>query len=176
LASLIIFGEKGDIMADDTPSVAPKERVNIVYKSAVDGAQAEVELPNKNLVLDDFTLKHDDRQLEDRERISVDKDNFDDVLKGQGLSLDLAVPNKLSDDPDASIPVHLDFKSLKDFEPDNVAKAVPEVASLLDIRDALKALRGPLANVPDFRKKIQEIIKDDSAREKLLAALNLDKK
>jgi type VI secretion system protein ImpB len=160
----------------DTPSVAPKERVNIVYKSATDGAQAEIELPNKTLVMDDFTLRPDDRQLEDRERISVDKDNFDDVLKGQGLTLDLAVPNKLSDDPEASLPVHLNFKSLKDFEPDSVAKAVPETAGLLEIRDALKALKGPLANVPDFRKKIQEIIKDDAAREKLLAALNIDEK
>jgi type VI secretion system protein ImpB len=160
----------------DTPTVAPKERVNIVYKSAVDGAQAEVELPNKTLVLDDFTLRPDDTQLEDRQRLSVDKDNFDDVLKGQKLSLDAAVPNKLSDDPDASLPVHLEFKSLKDFEPDNLARNIPEVSSLMDIRDALKALRGPLANVPDFRKKIQEIIKDEGAREKLLAALNLEQK
>ncbi|MDR1085525.1 MAG: type VI secretion system contractile sheath small subunit, partial [Deltaproteobacteria bacterium] len=55
----------------DTPSVAPKERVNIVYKSATDGAQAEIELPNKTLVMGDFTLRPDGRQLEDRDRISV---------------------------------------------------------------------------------------------------------
>ncbi|MDR1578201.1 MAG: type VI secretion system contractile sheath small subunit [Deltaproteobacteria bacterium] len=158
----------------DTPSVAPKERVNIVYKSATDGVQSEVELPNKTLVVGDFTLRPDDRQLEDRATIAVDKDNFNDVLKGQGLTLDIVVPNKLSDDPEAASPVHLEFNSLKDFEPDNVAKAVPEVASLLEIRETLKALRGPLANVPEFRKKIQEIIKDDAARAKLLEALNLN--
>jgi type VI secretion system protein ImpB len=158
----------------DSPTVAPKERVNIVYKSATDGAQAEVELPNKTLVVGDFTLRQDDRQLEDRSTISVDKNNFDEVLKGQNLSLDVAAPNTLSDDPDAKIAVHMDFKSLKDFEPDAVATAIPEVASLMDIREALKALRGPLANVPEFRKKIQEIIKDDGARQKLLEALNLD--
>ncbi|MDR1870656.1 MAG: type VI secretion system contractile sheath small subunit [Deltaproteobacteria bacterium] len=160
----------------DSPTVAPKERVNIVYKSATDGAQAEVELPNKTLVVGDFTLKADDRQLEDRSTIAVNKDNFDDVLKGQGLSLDFVVPNKLSDDPEASSPVHLEFQSLKDFEPDQVAKAVPELRDLLDVREALKALKGPLANVPDFRKKIQEIIKDDSARAQLLSALELEDK
>jgi type VI secretion system protein ImpB len=160
----------------DTPSEAPKERVNIVYKSATDGAQAEVELPNKLLVLSDFTLHQDERQLEDRAPISVDKDNFDDVLKGQNLNLDLSVDNKLNEDPGAKIPVHLQFSSLKDFEPDSVANAVPEVADLLQVRNALKALRGPLANIPDFRKKIQEIIKDDAAREKLLEALNLNNK
>jgi type VI secretion system protein ImpB len=160
----------------DTPSVAPKERVNIVYKSAVDGAQAEVELPNKLLVISDFTLQQDERPLEDRQPIAVDKDNFDDVLKGQNLKIDFSVDNKLVDDPDAKIPVHLEFSSLKDFDPDAVAKAVPEISDLLEVRNALKALRGPLANIPDFRKKIQEIVKDDAAREKLLEALNLNNK
>jgi type VI secretion system protein ImpB len=157
----------------NTPTAPPKERVNIVYKSATDGVPTDVELPNKIMVVGDFTQKTDDRQVEDRDPISVDKDNFDDVLKGQGLSLDLAVENRLSDEKDSSIPVHLEFSSLKDFEPDQVAKHVPEIASLLEIRDALKALRGPLANVPNFRKKIQEIVKDEAAREKLLNLLGL---
>ncbi|MDR1545727.1 MAG: type VI secretion system contractile sheath small subunit [Deltaproteobacteria bacterium] len=156
-------------------SVAPKERVNIVYKAATGDAQAEVELPNKIMVVGDFTQRPDERQVEDRAPISVDKDNFDDVLKSQSLSLDFAVKNNLVEDPEASMPIHLNIESLKDFEPDSVAKAVPEVAALLQIRDALKALRGPLANVPDFRKKIQELVKDESAREKLLSALNIDK-
>jgi type VI secretion system protein ImpB len=112
--------------------------------------------------------------LEDRNPIAVNKDNFDDVLKGQNLSLDIVVPNKLSEDPEAASSVHLDFKTLKDFEPDAVAQSVPELKSLMDVRDALKALKGPLANIPDFRKKIQEIIKNDDARAQLLASLELD--
>jgi type VI secretion system protein ImpB len=159
----------------DSPTVPPKERVNIVYKSATDGAQAEVELPNKLLVVGDFTQRPDDRQVEDRATISVDKDTFNDVLKGQNLSMDLSVDNKLTEEKDAKIPVHLEFGSLKDFEPDAVAKRIPETASLLELREALKSLKGPLANIPDFRKKIQEIIKDEAAREKLLTLLDLPK-
>jgi type VI secretion system protein ImpB len=160
----------------NTPTPPPKERVNIVYKSDIDGAKAEVELPNKLLVIDDFTLKPDDRQVEDRDPINVDKNNFEEVLKGQNLSLDLNVDNRLTNEEDAKIPVHLEFNSLKDFEPDQVAKNVPEIAKLLEIREALKALRGPLANIPDFRKKIQELVQDPEAREKLLGLLDLDKK
>ncbi|MDR3204090.1 MAG: type VI secretion system contractile sheath small subunit [Deltaproteobacteria bacterium] len=160
----------------DNPSVAPKERVNIVYKSAVDGAQSEVELPNKLLVLGDFTQQKDERAIEDRAPISVDKDNFNDVLKSQDLKINLSVPDKLSDQQDSSIPVSLNFTSLKDFEPDSVAQQIPEVAKLLELREALKALRGPLANVPDFRKKIQEIVQDEQTRAKLLEALNLNEK
>jgi type VI secretion system protein ImpB len=157
----------------DKPTSPPKERVNIVYKSATDGVPTDVELPNKIMVLGDFTMKTDDRPVEDRAPISVDKDNFNEVLKGQGLSLDLSVENRLSGEKDSSIPVHLNFESMKDFEPDQVAKQIKETKDLLEIRDALKALKGPLANIPDFRKKIQEIVKDDAAREKLLTLLNI---
>ena len=73
-------------------SVAPKERVNIVYRPATGNAQEEVELPLKLMVLGDFTLRQDDRAVEDRAPVSVDKDNFNDVMKAQGLSLTLNVP------------------------------------------------------------------------------------
>jgi type VI secretion system protein ImpB len=158
-------------------SVAPKERVNIVYKPATGDAKAEVELPNKLLVVGDFTGQADERQVEDRDPISVDKSNFDDVLKGQALKLDLSVKNTLTeDDPDAKLAVHLDVNSLKDFTPEQVAQAVPELNQLLELRAALKTLKGPLANVPDFRRKIQEIVKDEGARAKLVEALGMPDK
>ena len=40
-------------------SVAPKERVNITYKPATGGAQEDVELPLKILMLGDFTGRAD---------------------------------------------------------------------------------------------------------------------
>lgn len=154
-------------------SVAPKERVNIVYKPATGDAQAEVELPLKLTVLGDFTRRQDDRPLEDRAPVSVDKDNFDDVLKAQAVKLDLVVENKLADEENATMPVSLSFASMKDFQPDSVAAQVPELAELLKLRESLKALKGPLSNIPDFRKKVQEVIKDDAARDQLLEALGL---
>ena len=156
-------------------SVAPKERVNIVYKPATGDAQAEVELPLKLTVLGDFTRRQDDRPLEDRAPISVDKDNFNDVLKAQDVKLDIVVENKLAEDEDATMPVSLSFASMKDFEPDAVAAQVPQLAELLKLRESLKALKGPLSNIPDFRKKVQEVVKDDAARDQLLEALGLKK-
>lgn len=154
-------------------SVAPKERVNIVYRPATGDAKEEVELPLKMMVLGDFTLKPDDRMVEDRDPVSIDKDNFNDVLKGQGLELSLNVPNALSGKEDEQLAVKMKFESLKDFDPDAIARNVPELAKLMDLREALKALKGPLANVPEFRKKVQELIKDPGAREKLLAELGI---
>jgi type VI secretion system protein ImpB len=155
-------------------SVAPKERVNIVYKPATGDAQAEVELPFKVMVLGDFTNKPDDRPLEERAPVSVDKDNFDDVLQAQHVGLEINVDNKLTDEKDVSMPVKLSFQSMKDFEPDAVAAQVPELEQLLKLRESLKALKGPLSNIPDFRKKVQEVVKDDAARTQLLSALGLD--
>jgi type VI secretion system protein ImpB len=158
-------------------SVAPKERVNITYKPATGDAKEEVELPLKLLVVGDFTMKTDDRAVEDRAPINVDKDNFTDVLKAQKLSLDLNVPNKLENaNSDENLAVNLKFESLKDFEPDALVEKIPELKKIMELREALKALKGPLGNIPDFRKSLQELVKDEGSRAKLLTELGLDKK
>ena len=154
-------------------SVAPQERVNIVYKPATGNAQEEVELPLKLLMLGDFTLREDDRTLEDREPINIDKDNFDEVLKKQDLKLKLNVANKLAEDPDAQMEANLKFASMKDFEPESIARQLPETSKLLELRQALTALKGPLANKAAFRKKIESLLTDDATRQKLLDELGL---
>lgn len=162
-------------MASDG-SVAPKERVNITYKPSTGDAQAELELPLKLLVLGDFTQKQDDRPIEERKPINIDKDNYNDVLKAQNLSLDLSVANKLEPNSDDNLPVSLKFESLRDFEPDAIVEKVPELKEIIELRNALKALKGPLGNVPDFRKKLQALIQDEGTRAKLLAELGIDHK
>lgn len=153
-------------------SIAPKERVNIKFKPATGNSKEEVELPLKLLMLGDFTGRPDDRPVEERELVNVNKDNFDAVLKGQQLKLDLAVPNKLDDAKDAGrVAVSLKFENLRDFEPGEVAKQVPELKKMLDLREALVALKGPLGNVPGFRKAIQSVLEDDESRRKLLSEL-----
>ena len=44
-------------------SVAPKERINVTFKPATGGAQEEIELPLKLMVLGDFTQRADDRKI-----------------------------------------------------------------------------------------------------------------
>jgi type VI secretion system protein ImpB len=155
-------------------SVAPKERVNIVYKPATGDAKEEVELPLKVLVMGDFTLRDDETPVENRKTINVDKDNMDDVLKAQNVRLTTNVKSTVSDDPDAQLTVDLDFQSMKDFDPDAIVEKVPELKKLIDLRDALKALKGPLGNVPKFRKKIQELVQDEGTRARLLKELGIE--
>ncbi|MFP3999539.1 MAG: type VI secretion system contractile sheath small subunit [Desulfobacterales bacterium] len=160
-------------------SVAPKERVNITYKPATGDAKEEVELPLKLMVMGDFTLQEDERMMEDREPINVDKNNFNDVLKAQGLGLTFNVPNNLAKEgghagEDEEMTVNMNFENINDFDPDRIIEKVPELAQLKQLRDALTALKGPLGNTPAFRKKLQEIISDEGTRQKLLKELGLD--
>jgi type VI secretion system protein ImpB len=156
-------------------SVAPKERVNILYRPSIGNSQDEVELPLKVLVVGDFTLRDDDTHVEDRKPISVDKDNFASVLKNQGLTVDFLVPNKLDDkgDPFGQLRVHYSIESLDDFSPDAIVMKVPELKQLVALRTALKALKGPMGNIPAFREQLQNIVQDEGVRQRLMTELEV---
>ncbi len=156
-------------------SVAPQERVNITYKPSTGNAKEEVELPLKMLFMGDYTGRADPRPLEERKPINIDKDNFNQVLAEHNLSVDLSVPDVLSGEKDASLAVKLKFRKLSDFGPEAVAEQVPELKKLLELRQALTALKGPLGNVPTFRKKIQALLADSTNREKLMKELGINK-
>ena len=154
-------------------SVAPRERINIQYKSEKGGPNEAVELPFKVLVTGDFTLRQDDRLIEERKPINVDKDNFNEVLRNQNIRLDMSVPDRLSDDPEAERGISLQFNTIKDFEPEQLARQVPALNDLLKLREALVALKGPLGNVPAFRRMIEQALQDEELKQRILAELNV---
>lgn len=156
-------------------SIAPKERVNVTFKPATGDATEELELPLKMMVLGDFTQQEDERKLEDRKPFSVDKNNFNDVIEKQNLNIQFGVKNQLQEGEEGSdeIPVNLSFKHINDFDPASIVEQVPELKGLMDLREALVSLKGPLGNVPAFRKAIEDALVDETAREKLLNELGL---
>ncbi|MGL4318458.1 MAG: type VI secretion system contractile sheath small subunit [Pseudomonas sp.] len=155
-------------------SVAPKERINVTFKPATGGAQEEIELPLKLMVLGDFTQRADERKIEDRKPISIDKNNFDEVLGKQELNLTFNVANRLQDEQGSEeLPVQLRINSMKDFNPAAVVDQVPELKKLMELRDALVALKGPLGNAPAFRKAIESVLADDDSRDRVLSELGL---
>ncbi len=160
-------------MAVQDQSVAPKERVNITYKSLVGNAQEETELPLKILMVGDYTGRPDDTPVEARKPINVDKENFNEVMASQDLKVAVQVPDRLSGEKDAALPVELKFKRLDDFGPEGIVNQVPELQKLLELRRALTALKGPLGNIPAFRKKIQTLLADDASRAELMKELGL---
>jgi type VI secretion system protein ImpB len=155
-------------------SVAPKERVNIVYKPATSG-QEEVELPLKILAIGDYTGRRDERQVEDRKPINIDKDNFEEVMEKHNLGVDLSVPDRLTGEANAELAVSLGFRSMRDFTPEGILQQVPELRQLMELRNALTALKSPLGNKPEFRKQLEKLLGDEESRRRLMTELGLDK-
>ncbi|QOR17033.1 type VI secretion system contractile sheath small subunit [Haemophilus parainfluenzae] len=154
-------------------SVAPKERINIKYVPATEGQTAEVELPLNLLVVGDMKGRADDSSIEERSMVSINKNNFSSVMGEMDIKLNINVPNKLSGKDNDELNVDLSFGSLNDFSPDSIVNKVPELKKLLELREALTAVKGPLGNVPAFRARLTELLENDESREKLLEELNL---
>ena len=159
-------------MANET-SVAPKERVNIRFTPATGNQTEEIELPFKQVVIGKFNTDPDETPLEERESVNIDKDSFNSVMSAQNLSLDLSVADALCSEEDATLPISLTFSTLRDFEPEQVVNRVPELRKLMELRSALLALKGPLGNVPAFRKSVQSVLDDEDLRRKLLDELGI---
>ena len=100
-------------------------RVHVTYDVEVGDAIEMKELPFVLGVLGDFTGQPEQPlpRLRERKFVEVNPDNFDQVLEGMKPHLSFSVENKLSEDAEAAqLKVDLHFKSMEDFEPENVAK------------------------------------------------------
>lgn len=151
-------------------SESPKERINVTYKPATGDQNEEIEIPYKVTVLGEFNPNEEKKPVEEKKVININKNNFNDVLKNQALSLEFAVPNRLTDDGN-DMSVSLKIQSMKDFSPENIVENVEEMKKLMELRQSLIALKGPLGNIPAFRKAIENAISDKDEREKLLNEL-----
>jgi len=151
----------------------PKARVNIKLDLHTGGAQKKVELPLKLMVMGDYSNGKESRPLSERSKVNINKNNFDSVLADFSPSLKLAVENTLvGDNSDTS--VELNFQSMKDFEPEQIARQIPELRALLAMRNLLRDLKSNLLDNATFRQELERILKDDALSNELrteLAAL-----
>lgn len=151
----------------------PPSRVNIRYVKATDGAQEEIELPLKLLMVGDYTLRSDDTPLEERKKLNINKDNFEAVLKDQKIGLSINVPNKLvQGDEDEEMKVDLKIDGMRSFEPEAIVRQIPELDTLLELRDLLKDLKGRVVNNRQFRKALEKIVTDKGQMEAIQEELD----
>jgi len=154
-------------------SIAPKERINVRYISKVNGQASEVELPLSLLVTGDLKGKPDDTPLDERQPVAIDKNTFNAVLAQSGIERNVSVPSVLSSVSGARMDVSLKVKSMADLSPDNIAAQVPELKKMLELREALVALKGPMGNIPAFRTQLQALLDNEETREQLIQELGL---
>jgi len=128
------------------------------------------ELPFVLGVLGDFTGQPEQPlpRLRERKFVEVNPDNFDQVLEGMKPHLSFSVENKLSEDPDAAqLKVDLHFKSMEDFEPEQVAKQVKPIRELMDLRTKLADLRGSLQGNDKLEELLMDAVNSSEKMEKL---------
>lgn len=122
-------------------------RVNITLDVETHGARRKKELPFKLLVLGNFSHHNNTKPLSHRDRININQHNLDDVLAS--ISPNLTIDNTL-----------LEFKKLKDFQPEHLVQQVPALRKLMSMRNLLKDLRANLMDNTAFRKKLEALAQD----------------
>ena len=145
-------------------------RVQITYDVETGGAIEIKELPFVVGVLGDFTGQPEQPlpKLKERRFVEVTPDNFDSVLESMKPHLSFAVENKLSEDSSAGqLKVDLRFKSLEDFEPEQVARQVKPLRELLELRTKLSDLRGSLQGNDKLEELLQDAIGNTEKMSKL---------
>ena len=148
----------------------PKARINIKLDLHTGGAQKKVELPLKLMVMGDYSNGKEQRPLSERSKANINKNNFDSVLAEFSPALNLAVENTLLDD-NSDTAVELKFQNMKDFEPEQVARQIPQLRALLAMRNLLRDLKSNLLDNATFRNELERILKDDALSDELRAEL-----
>ena len=152
-------------------------RVHITYDVEVGGAIQLKELPFVVGVLGDFSGQPSEplARLKERKFVSIDRDNFNQVLAGMKPHLAYKVDNKLTDD-DTKLGVDLTFRNLEDFEPEQVVKQVEPLRKLLEARQRLSDLVHKIDGNEKLENMLQEIIGNTDTLKKVGEAAGVEVK
>lgn len=158
-------------MSNSFQEEIPKARVNIKLDLHTGGAQKKVELPLKLMVMGDYSNGKEVRPLSEREKVNINKNNFNSVLAEFSPFLNLTVENTLAGDRSEEN-ISLNFNEMKDFEPEQVARQIPQLRAMLAMRNLLRDLKSNLLDNATFRKELETILKDPSLSNELRSELN----
>lgn len=145
-------------------------RVQLTYDVEVGDSIEQKELPFVVGVLGDFTGRTDPDKplpkLKDRKFVSVDLDNFDDVMKGAAPAALFRVKNKLSAEG-GEFAVNLKFNQLDDFRPESVVRQVEPLRKLLEARTKLADLRNKLAGNEKLEDLLGDVLNNTEKRQRI---------
>ncbi|MFC5742986.1 type VI secretion system contractile sheath small subunit [Dyella tabacisoli] len=136
-------------------------RVQLTYDVEVGDAIEKKELPFVAGVIGDFSGQPAEplAKLKERKFVNLDKDNFDDVLKGMKPRVQMQVDNRLKGDG-SKVGVELNFRSLEDFGPEQVVQQIDPLRKLLEARQKLADLRNKMAGNDKFDELLNEVLQN----------------
>ncbi|ENY9403944.1 type VI secretion system contractile sheath small subunit, partial [Salmonella enterica] len=68
--------------------------------------------------------------------------------------------------------IKLSFSEMKDFEPEAIAKQIPQLRAMLAMRNLLRDHKSNLLDNAEFRRSLETILKDPALSEELRQELN----
>lgn len=95
--------------------------------------------------------------MRDRRFIHIDKDNFDEVMQGMNAEIEILVDNELNKDG-GKLALSLQFNSMKDFSPENVAMQVEPLKKLIQLREQLSDLRNRTASNDRLKEQLADLL------------------
>ena len=145
-------------------------RVHIEYEVETFGAMQKVELPFVMGVMSDLSGKSlvEKKALNDRDFLEFDQDNFEQRMGAVAPRAAFNVDNTLTGD--GKLGVDLTFKTMEDFSPGAVAKAVPALASLLEQRQQLNDLMLYMDGKDGAQDLLDKLLKNPDLMKSLAAA------
>lgn len=143
-------------------------RVQLTYDVEIGDAIEQKELPFAMGVLGDFSGNplNPQPKLKDKKFVSVDLDNFDEVMSAMTPRAVYRVPNKLTD-TGGEFAVELNFNSIDDFRPEAVVQQVEPLKKLLDARTKLADLRNKLAGNEVLEDILSDVLRSTEKLETL---------
>jgi type VI secretion system protein ImpB len=143
-------------------------RVHITYDVELGDAIELKELPFVLGVLSDLSGKPDEPlpRMRDRKFVDIDRDNFNDVMRGTKPRLAFQVDNKLTND-DTKMGVEVCFNAIEDLEPEQVARQVEPLRKLMEVRKQLSGLLAKADGNDKLSEKLREIIGNTELAERI---------
>jgi type VI secretion system protein ImpB len=145
-----------------------KPRVHITYDVELEGAVEVKELPFVMGVMGDFSGDPTEplKPLKDRKFITIDRDNFDQVMRRMSPGVKMRVENTLKGDG-SEMNVELKFQSLDDFEPGRVVEQVEPLKRLMETRNKLRDLMTKADGSEQLENLLEQVLQNDAQLDKL---------
>ena len=150
-------------------------RVQIEYDVELYGSEQKVNLPFIMGMMSDLSGKSkvEKDKLGKRKFLEIDVDNFEDRMAAVKPRVAFQVPNTLTNE--GNLNVELEFDSMSDFSPANVASKVDALNKLLTARKELSNLISYMDGKDDAENLISDILKDPELLKSLMGAPKKDK-
>lgn len=149
-------------------------RVQITYDVETNGAMEKRELPFVVGIMAELSGHRDKElgKLSERSFEQIDRDNFDAKLANAAPTLNLTVDNTLSGDG-SRMKAALAFKSMDDFAPAAVARQIPALKELLEMRGRLDQILSSLQTNTQLDDILQEVLASTDKVQKLAAEMGI---